>query len=161
MEVIFPIRGHSRLPPDKIFGRVEQDLRKTADINLPEDYNKIYSKDGCVRKLNQNWPVRDFKQYAAYMRDFPGIQHIKQVQLTRCKDKVVFKLEMNYFSSDKNKKFVDIMKSQTTEKIRTLPLSLVLQNVIPLQLLQNQTSPISWMLGSAIIIQRTRVCSSM
>lgn len=37
IKVIFPIRGHSYMPPDRVFGRIEHDLRKQSVIKTPEE----------------------------------------------------------------------------------------------------------------------------
>ncbi|RXN05697.1 testis-expressed sequence 2 -like protein [Labeo rohita] len=44
----FPIRGHSFLPADRVFGRIEQDIQKQTTILLPEEYNNILQKHGTV-----------------------------------------------------------------------------------------------------------------
>ena len=44
---VFPVRGHSYLPADRVFGRVEKELKKHATIVLPDDYVKLYSKMGA------------------------------------------------------------------------------------------------------------------
>ncbi len=37
-EYVFPIRGHSFLPVDRVFGRIEQQVRKKDTILMPEEY---------------------------------------------------------------------------------------------------------------------------
>jgi len=57
----FPIRGHSFLPPDRVFGRIEQRLRKTEKIVCPKEYHTIFSEYGTVMKWGVDWQVKDFK----------------------------------------------------------------------------------------------------
>ncbi|RUS87409.1 hypothetical protein EGW08_004863 [Elysia chlorotica] len=40
----FPVRGHSFLPADPVFGRIEKDLRKMDTILSPEDYHTVLQK---------------------------------------------------------------------------------------------------------------------
>ena len=60
----FPIRGHSFMPPDRIFGRIEQKLRKIERIVSPGEYHAILSEFGTLKKWGQDWQVRDFKSVA-------------------------------------------------------------------------------------------------
>lgn len=130
IELVFPVRGHSRLPADRVFGRVEQELRKTKDIHLPKDYLTVYGKHGLVRQLGRDWKIRNFKLYAAYMKSLSGIQACKRIVLKKQKNKVVFKMELNYFSSDRTKGYTDIMK--VPHKISSLLLPPVVNDPIPL-----------------------------
>lgn len=41
IEVIFPIRGHSYLPPDRVFGRIEKEQRRLPIIKTPAQYQEI------------------------------------------------------------------------------------------------------------------------
>ncbi|KAJ8888013.1 hypothetical protein PR048_007498, partial [Dryococelus australis] len=42
VEHYFPIRGHSYMPPDRIFGQFEQELRKKDTIIEPNDYHNVF-----------------------------------------------------------------------------------------------------------------------
>lgn len=63
-EIIFPVRGHSYLPVDRTFGRVEKMLRKTELVLLPDEYNSIFSKVGQVHVLGRDWHVSNWKDAA-------------------------------------------------------------------------------------------------
>lgn len=43
---IFPIRGHSFMPPDRVFRRVEKDYRRREVIVSPKEYYSILEKHG-------------------------------------------------------------------------------------------------------------------
>lgn len=60
----FPVRGHSYMPPDRVFGRVEKLIRKEEVISSPEGYYKILEKYGRVYKLGEKWKVFDYKGMA-------------------------------------------------------------------------------------------------
>jgi len=57
----FPIRGHSFMPPDRIFGRIKQKLRKIERIVSPGEYHTILGDYGTLKKWGKDWQVRDFK----------------------------------------------------------------------------------------------------
>ena len=48
-EYVFPIRGHSFLPVDRVFGRIEQQVQKKDTILMPEEYSAILHSHGNVR----------------------------------------------------------------------------------------------------------------
>lgn len=61
----FPVRGHSFLPADRVFGRVEQDIRRKNTILLPEEYFDILRRHGTLLAYPTNWQALDFKKAAA------------------------------------------------------------------------------------------------
>ena len=54
LEVIFPVRGHSFLPADRIFGRTEKILRKKEVIVTREEYNELYEQVGIVKRFGKD-----------------------------------------------------------------------------------------------------------
>lgn len=62
VEYTFPVRGHSYLPADRVFGRIEQDIRKKDQILLPSEYLSILGKHGTVFEYDKDWQVYDIKQ---------------------------------------------------------------------------------------------------
>ncbi|XP_072035963.1 uncharacterized protein [Amphiura filiformis] len=58
---IFPVRGHSYMPPDRAFGRVEKRLRKIETVLLPEEYYEEFATVGTVHVFNRDWWAYDFK----------------------------------------------------------------------------------------------------
>lgn len=52
--VVYPVRGHSFLPADRVFGRIEKDLRKMTVITTKEHYQEILSKHGRVHFLGKD-----------------------------------------------------------------------------------------------------------
>ena len=49
------------MPPDRVFGRIEQKLRKIEKIVSPGEYRTILSDYGTLKKGGHDWQVRDFK----------------------------------------------------------------------------------------------------
>ena len=60
-EYTVPIRRHSFLPADCVFGRIEQSIRKFDTILLPEQYHAILRKHGNVNLYGEDWVASDFK----------------------------------------------------------------------------------------------------
>lgn len=58
---MFPIRGHSFLPVDRVFGRIEQQVRKKDTILMPEEYYEILCNHGNVHIYGLHWKAYDFK----------------------------------------------------------------------------------------------------
>ena len=65
MDYYFPIRGHSFLPADRVFARVEQEIRKKETIFLPAEYIEILEKHGVVHEYGKDWQCFDFKGKSA------------------------------------------------------------------------------------------------
>lgn len=57
----FPIRGHSFMPPDRVFGRVEKEYRKREEILVPREYHEILKNHGTVNVWGQDWNTFDYK----------------------------------------------------------------------------------------------------
>lgn len=64
IEIVFPVTGHSFLPPDRVFGRIEKDIRKEEEILSPAEYHKIIEKHETIVQLGKSWKVFDWKKYA-------------------------------------------------------------------------------------------------
>ena len=41
---IIPVRGHSYMPPDRVFGRIEKELNKKETIISPQEYYTVFEK---------------------------------------------------------------------------------------------------------------------
>lgn len=57
----FPVRGHSFLPADRVFGRIEKSIRRHDTILLPAKYKEILAEHGTVFNLEDEWMPLDFK----------------------------------------------------------------------------------------------------
>lgn len=51
IEFIFPVVGHSFLPPDRVFARIEKEIKHSNVIINPHDYSVIFEKFGTVRSV--------------------------------------------------------------------------------------------------------------
>lgn len=63
IRVFFPVRGHSYMPPDQVFGRIEKEIRKRQLFRTPDDYYSIFKKHGVHRPLNSRWYLSDYTRF--------------------------------------------------------------------------------------------------
>lgn len=64
IKFFFPIRGHSYLPADRVFGRIEKELRSKEVISSPQPYYDVYRRHGRLFLYNQDWQVYNYKALA-------------------------------------------------------------------------------------------------
>lgn len=81
--ITYPVRGHSFLPADRVFGRVEKLLRKTSTIISKEEYERLYSQVGTVKALGRDWKIFDIKGLQNCLAKVKGISDYKQILLTK------------------------------------------------------------------------------
>lgn len=122
----FPVRGHSFMPADRVFGQVELALRSHAFIKSPDKYYEIYSKKGQVRKLGSDWILYDIKNAALSLKKIIGISEAKRIIITRGKptsgeDKILYKTEALYRNDDASKKFSSLLKPKKKLSSIVLP----------------------------------------
>lgn len=64
---IFPIRGHSYMPADRVFGRSEKIIRRKEQIVSPQGYYDIFAKNSTVLQNGKDWIIKDYKSLAGVM----------------------------------------------------------------------------------------------
>lgn len=82
MEVIFPVVGHSFLPADRVFGRIEKEFRKRDTILKPDDYTDIIKEYGIVIPVEE-CPVKDWKEAAKNVLKTVGTRHVPFMKCKR------------------------------------------------------------------------------
>lgn len=89
--IVFPVRGHSFLPADRVFGRAEKLLRKKAVILSMQEYFQCYQTIGAVKYLGQEWNILNTKDLNEYYKDIEYISKVKRVviKVREVNDKVV------------------------------------------------------------------------
>src|SRR6218665_2450541 len=62
IELLFPVRGHSFLPCDRLFGRIEKELKTNNTILEPKGFHEIFSHH-CdkVFHIGTDWFCDDWK----------------------------------------------------------------------------------------------------
>lgn len=86
IELVFPVRGHSFLPCDRLFGLIEKEVRKCEVILSPQGYYDIFQKFAQVIKVRDDVEVRDLKKAAedSFKRPLPiKIQENKRFYISR------------------------------------------------------------------------------
>lgn len=102
IEMVFPIVGHSFMPPDRVFGVIEKHLKKKATIINPKEYDDIIKNNATVRNTDQ-WNIFDWRKEAAKFIRLPGTWHFQFNKTKRFvfnrsgKDNIVIRGEPNYF----------------------------------------------------------------
>ena len=81
----FPVRGHSFLPADLVFGRIGQQLKKLNTVLMPEEYLAILRNHGTVHTYGDDWEAFDYKnevkRFTKTKRGFK-ISEAKALQIT-------------------------------------------------------------------------------
>lgn len=107
IHVIFPIVGHSFLPPDRIFGRIEKRVRKKEVIIDPKEYRSIFSEYATVLEMEKEIDIFDWKKAvqttvkppAQWHFQFSVAKRISLKKIEKSAAKTVFvKGEVNYRS---------------------------------------------------------------
>lgn len=75
--MVFPIVGHSFLPADRVFGRIEKKIRKVDTLIDPQEYLNIFSEFGTVRKVTEEVAVADWKTEVSSVLKSAGGLHFK------------------------------------------------------------------------------------
>lgn len=88
IQLVFPMTGHSFLPPDRVFGNIEKDIRKCEVIIKPEEYINMISRFATVKRLGDDVVIKDWKSATQEIIKKPaslhfGIQAVKRLYFTR------------------------------------------------------------------------------
>lgn len=116
LEIVFitPVRGHSFLPADRVFGRVEHMLRLQPTILSKHEYYEIYKQVGTVHKLGVDWKLLDTKSLNAVYKDLPMISDMKKIQIKHnpdpTKTQVLVKASKYFNYEDQSEVLVSLVK---------------------------------------------------
>ncbi|CAK1582017.1 unnamed protein product [Parnassius mnemosyne] len=83
MEIIFPVVGHSFLPADRVFGRIEKEFRKRDTILEPTGYTNIIKEYSSLISVGQEYPVKDWKDAAKKVLKPVGTWHVPFMKCKR------------------------------------------------------------------------------
>lgn len=83
IQLTFPVRGHSFLPADRVFGRVEKILKRHPTITSCEKYEEIYSEVGTVKRIGEDWKLLDIKELEHWLKKIKGISDAKRIYLKK------------------------------------------------------------------------------
>ncbi|KAI4455666.1 dna-directed rna polymerases i ii and iii subunit rpabc2 [Holotrichia oblita] len=121
IELVFPVTGHSFLPPDRVFGQIERKLRKREVIAMQSEYVEIFSASATTVELGQECRVFDWKTAVQEVLKPPGswgfkFKECKRYFLKRVRSgNVVIRGEVNYKNNLGT--FVGITKKGKTTRL--------------------------------------------
>lgn len=111
VSITFPVRGHSFLPADRVFGRIEKKIRLQSTIKSPEEYWEIYREYGEVRVLGNDWEIFDIKAAQSVLHKLENISESKRILFKRgLKNNVMVKSEMYFRNEDTSKLYKAYLK---------------------------------------------------
>lgn len=120
IKMFFPVRGHSYLPADRIFGRIEKLLRKKQTIVTKEDYHDTFKEIAEVKVLGKDWRIFDTKALYVYYKDMPRISEMKRIHMkmnvTATGKNVVVKGSENFRFESELDEFVSLKKRGVSNK---------------------------------------------
>lgn len=120
IQITYPVRGHSFLPADRVFGRLEREIRKYPVITSKEDYFMHFSKFGEVRILGEEWRLYDIKQLCNYYKKITDMRNLKRVIIQkeskstryRTKTEHLLKVYKTYKFNDLSQRGVSLLKQK-------------------------------------------------
>lgn len=77
VELIFPVVGHSYIPPDRVFGQIERIYKKQTEFVHPEEYVNILNKFATVFKIGNEVKIQDWRSESQKVLKQPGYWHFK------------------------------------------------------------------------------------
>lgn len=75
VELLFPMVGHSFLPPDRVFSRIEKAIKEKEVIADPTYYVKVFTEYGTV--IPMTGLVHDWKSATAQVVKTTGQWHFQ------------------------------------------------------------------------------------
>lgn len=82
VELLFPVRGHSFIPPDRVFGNIERDLRRYEVIENPEQYLDVIEDHATVVDVAKDCAMFDWRDEVKTKIKDTSKLHFK---ISRCK----------------------------------------------------------------------------
>jgi hypothetical protein len=116
IEVIFPVRGHSFLPSDRVFGQIEREIRKYDVIANPDKYLEIIGSRSTIQKLSQDCPIFDWLGEAKRVFKATGSWHFKISLSKRFVFKRSIKNELNVLAKGEENYNTSLNKFKTIAK---------------------------------------------
>lgn len=75
--LIFPVPGHSYMPPDRVFGRIEKEIQNYDTIIKPEKYIEIFQEYGTTISMAESCNIFDWKEVCDNYQKKPQNWHFK------------------------------------------------------------------------------------
>jgi hypothetical protein len=122
--LVYPVVGHSFLPADRVFGRIEKRIKLIESILTPQEYHGVFAEQGTVIQLGKDCPCQDWKSVAKDVfkppKDFHfKLSEVKRVSLRRQEGSVAIRGEPFYRSNICG--FASIVKRGKTIRAQKIP----------------------------------------
>lgn len=98
----FPVRGHSFLPVNRVFGCCERILKKNVTIVSLKQYYDVFRKVGKVKVVGTDWDLLNTKSLNVYFKNLPYISEVKRIALEKGRA-ITVKGFRNYRFKDESK----------------------------------------------------------
>lgn len=103
IEFIFPVVGHSYMPPDRVFGLIERKVKKKSAITNPEEYYKLMGEFSSIQVLGKDWNAYNWKEVTTSVIKSPTNWHFqfncaKRFILEKINNSFKVRGEVNYRS---------------------------------------------------------------
>lgn len=92
LKLVFPITGHSYIPPGRVFANIEKEIRKKDTIICPEEYFQIFEEFGNVLQLGVDWYAFDWKSACSEIIRSTSSLHFK---INSCKRIIISRTSRN------------------------------------------------------------------
>lgn len=105
VELIFPVRGHSFIPPDRLFGHLEKNFRRKEVLMNPDEYIALMEGFTTIRRPGIDLEILDWKKEAEetfkpinkwHFKFAPCKRYVLK-KSTRCKTNVLVRGEEFYY----------------------------------------------------------------
>lgn len=80
IQIIFPVTGHSFIPPYRAFALTEQVIKRRESIIEPREYTDIIAEHATIHKVSSDIPVLDWKTQRA-----ENLKSSMHFQISKCK----------------------------------------------------------------------------
>lgn len=128
IELIFPIVGHSFLPPDRIFGLIEKDIKKMPVIVEISGYDDLIRKHSTIRKIGTDWDVFDWRTQTKRVIKLPSSWHF---EFNKAKRFIFYKKDKNVLVQGEPNYSIDVGKAKSVCK-KNFSLSSMAPEKLPL-----------------------------
>ncbi|CAH1112273.1 unnamed protein product [Psylliodes chrysocephalus] len=113
--ITFPLRGHSFLPADRVFWRLEKLLRKKTTMVIKEEYYEPFKKVGAVKQLGTDWTLKDTKSISTDLKNIENIGNKKRICLKRIttktrKTNITVKANENFRFEHEYEKYISLLR---------------------------------------------------
>lgn len=119
VEILFPVVGHSFLPSDRIFAKIEKEIKRREVICSPDEYYEIFLNHGTVYYLGLNVKVYNWKEESAKVLKSTTNMHFAFkkskrffLKKTRTKENVYVRAQESYNNIQGN--YQNICKAKKT-----------------------------------------------